>query len=163
MFHRGRTEADLPPLVKHIRGDRRSLGDLGSEFKRFAPEVVLDMIPINEVDARGLVAAFRGIARRTVAISSQDVYRAYDRVIRRDSGSPDRIPLSEDAPLREKLYPYEREEVEDYEKILVEGVVMGTPTCPARSCGYLRCTDRATTSTVCSSTSSAWTRGGPPS
>jgi hypothetical protein len=62
LFHRGRTEADLPPLVKHIWGDRRSLGDLGSEFRRFAPEVVLDMIPMNEVDARGLVAAFRGIA-----------------------------------------------------------------------------------------------------
>jgi nucleoside-diphosphate-sugar epimerase len=91
---------------------------------------VLDMIPMNEVDARGLVAAFRGIARRTVAISSQDVYRAYDRVTRRDPGPPDRIPLSEDAPLREKLYPYEREEVEDYEKILVEGVVMGDPDLP---------------------------------
>ena len=129
-FHRGRTEADLPPLVKHIRGDRRSLGDFADEFRRFAPEVVLDMIPMNEVDARGLVAAFKGIARRTVAISSQDVYRAYDRVTRRGPGPPDRIPLSEDAPLREKLYPYEREEVEDYEKILVERVVMGDPDLP---------------------------------
>jgi nucleoside-diphosphate-sugar epimerase len=65
-----------------------------------------------------------------VAISSQDVYRAYDRVTRRDPGPPDQVPLTEDAPLREKLYPYEREGVEDYEKILVEKVVMGNPDLP---------------------------------
>jgi nucleoside-diphosphate-sugar epimerase len=65
-----------------------------------------------------------------VAISSQDVYRAYDRVTRRDPGPPDEIPLSEEAPLRDKLYPYELEGVEGYEKILVEEVVMGDPELP---------------------------------
>ena len=135
LFHRGRTKADLPPGVKHIRGDRQSLGNFVGEFRRFAPEVVLDMIPMNEVDARRLVGAFGGRARRSVAISSQDVYRAYDRATRRDPGPPDRIPLSEDAPLREKLYPYERDGVENYEKILVERVVMGDPELP---CTVLR-------------------------
>ena len=130
VFHRGRTEADLAPGVERILGDRQSLGDFADEFRRFAPEVVLDMIPMNEANARGLVGVFRGIARRVVAISSQDVYRAYDRVTRRDPGPPDRVPLSEDAPLREKLYPYEREGVEDYEKMLVERVVMGEPRLP---------------------------------
>jgi nucleoside-diphosphate-sugar epimerase len=125
VFHRGRTERDLPPGVEHMLGDRQSLGDFAGEFRRFAPEVVLDMIPMNEGDARGLVGAFKGIARRIVVISSQDVYRAYDRVTRRDPGLPDRVPLTEDAPLREKLYPYELEEVEEHEKILVERVVMG--------------------------------------
>jgi nucleoside-diphosphate-sugar epimerase len=125
VFHRGRTEARLPEGVGRIVGDRQNLGDFADEFRRFAPEVVLDMIPMNEGDTRGLIVAFKGIARRIVAISSQDVYRAYDRVIRRDPGPPDRLPLTEDAPLREKLYPYEREGVEDYEKILVERVVMG--------------------------------------
>jgi nucleoside-diphosphate-sugar epimerase len=130
VFHRGRTEASLPNGVGCVVGDRQNLGDFADEFRRFAPEVVLDMIPMNEVDARGLVGAFKGIARRIVAISSQDVYRAYDRVIRRDPGPPDSIPLTENAPLREKLYPYEREGVEDYEKILVETVVMGDPDLP---------------------------------
>src|SRR5918997_3412558 len=105
VFHRGRTERDLPPGVEHMLGDRQNLGDFADEFRRFAPEVVLDMIPMNEGDARGLIGAFKGIARRIVAISSQDVYRAYDRVIRRDPGPPDSIPLTENAPLREKLYP----------------------------------------------------------
>jgi nucleoside-diphosphate-sugar epimerase len=130
VFHRGRAETKLPEGVGRILGDRRDLGDFTGEFRRFAPEVVLDMIPMNEGDARDLVGVFRGISRRIVAISSQDVYRAYDRVTRRDPGPPDAIPLSEEAPLREKLYPYELEGVEGYEKILVEGVVMGDPELP---------------------------------
>jgi nucleoside-diphosphate-sugar epimerase len=130
VFHRGREETDLLPGVKHILGDRSNLGDFAEEFRRLAPEVVLDMIPMNEGDARTLIRVFKGISRRIVAISSQDVYRAYDRVTRRDPGPPDRVPLTEDAPLREKLYPYEREGLEDYEKILVERVVMGARDLP---------------------------------
>ncbi len=130
LFHRGRTVADLPEGVEHIPGDRRNLRGFAGEFRRFAPEVVLDMIPMNEGEARDLVDVFRGFCRRVVAVSSQDVYRAYDRVTGRHPGPPDPVPLTEDSPLRERLYPYEREGVEDYEKILVERVVMGTPGLP---------------------------------
>ena len=130
VFHRGRTEASLPEGVGHLTGDRRDLEDFSDEFRRLRIEVVLDMIPMNERDARGLAGIFKGIVRRIVVVSSQDVYRAYDRVTRRDPGPPDPIPLAEDAPLREKLYPYELEGVEDYEKILVERVVMGDPDLP---------------------------------
>jgi nucleoside-diphosphate-sugar epimerase len=130
VFHRGLTAPDLPEGVGRITGDRKDLGSFASELRRFAPEVVLDMIPMNEDEARDLIGVFEGISRRVVAVSSQDVYRAYDRVTGRDPGPPDRIPLTEEAPLRERLYPYEREGVEDYEKILVERVVMGTPDLP---------------------------------
>src|SRR5215211_5607174 len=130
VFHRGRTEASLPEGVGRITGDRNNLGNLAGEFRRRAPEVVLDMIPMNERDARGLVSVFKDVVRRVVVVSSQDVYRAYDRVTRRDPGPPDPIPLAEDAPLREKLYPYELEGVEDYEKLLVERVIMGDPDIP---------------------------------
>jgi hypothetical protein len=77
VFHRGRTEAKLPEGAGRIVGDRRNLGAFADEFRRFTPEVVLDMAPMNEEDGRGLVGAFRGIARRVVAISSQAVYLAY--------------------------------------------------------------------------------------
>jgi nucleoside-diphosphate-sugar epimerase len=130
VFHRGLTAPDLPEGVGRITGDRKDLGSFASELRRFAPEVVLDMIPMNEDEARDLIGVFEGISRRVVAVSSQDVYRAYDRVTGRDPGPPDRIPLTEEAPLRERLYPYEREGVEDYEKILVERVVMDTPDLP---------------------------------
>lgn len=125
VYHRGETEAELPPETKWIRGDRRRLEDRAEELRRREPEVVLDMIPMNEYDACGVMRVFRGVARRVVAISSQDVYRAYDIVRRRHPGPPDPFPLTEDAPLRERLYPYGREEGEEYEKILVEQVVMG--------------------------------------
>lgn len=125
IFNRGETETvPLPEGVRRVRGDRWNLVSFADEFWRLAPDVVLDMIPMNEQEARDVVDVFRGIARRVVAVSSGDVYRAYDRVTGRDPGLPDPVPLDENAPLREKLYPYKGEGAEEYEKILVEEVVM---------------------------------------
>ena len=141
LFHRGQTETDLPPEVAHLHGDRRRLADFAGQFRRLAPEVVLDMYAMREEDARGAVAAFKGIAGRMVVISSQDVYRAYGRIRRTEPGRPDPVPLTEDAPLRERLYPYREhnpfppddlrhELAHDYDKIPVERVVMGEPDLP---------------------------------
>src|SRR6185437_677540 len=77
IFHRGQTEADLPPRVRHIHGARAHLSDFALELQRLAPEVVLDMRALTEYDARATVDAVRGIARRVVAISSMDVYHAF--------------------------------------------------------------------------------------
>lgn len=126
LFHRGRTEAGLPPEMRRVLGDRQRIGDHAEELRRLAPDVVLDMVPMNERDAWGVTSVFRGIARRVVAISSGDVYRAYDIVRGLHPGPPDPVPLTEDSPLRERFYPYEREEVEEYEKILVERVVLAS-------------------------------------
>jgi nucleoside-diphosphate-sugar epimerase len=140
LFHRGRTGADLPSQVEHVLGDRRHLADFAGRFENLAPDVVLDTVPMTERDAREVVATFRGMARRVVAISSGDVYRAYGRLLRTEPGPLEPVPLSEDAPLRERLYPYcgevPREPddpmrwADDYEKILVERVVMGDPELP---------------------------------
>jgi nucleoside-diphosphate-sugar epimerase len=140
LFHRGQTEADLPDGVRHILDDRRRLTDFADEFKRFAPQVALDMIPATEQDARSVMSTFKGIAQRVVALSSQDVYRAYGKLIRIESGPLEPVPLTEDAPLRQKLYPYRGESprdqedpkrwLDDYDKILVERVVMGDPRLP---------------------------------
>lgn len=140
VFHRGETEADLPRQVPHLHGDRRRLDEHAAAFKSLAPEVVLDMLPLGERDARAVMGAFQGIARRVVAISSADVYRAYGRLIGTEPGPPDPVPLTEDAPLREKLYPYRGETprgpadprpwADDYDKILVERAVMSDPDLP---------------------------------
>ena len=138
IFHRGRTETELPVEVAHIHGDRRRLTDFTNDFRHVSPEVVLDAFAMREEDARASVAAFTGIARRLVAISSQDVYRAYGRIRRTESGPPDPMPLTERAPLRERLYPYREHnpfppddprhaEAHDYDKIPVERTVMRTP------------------------------------
>ena len=135
LFHRGETKADLP-AVNQIYGDRRDLSSFSDEFKKLAPDIVLDMIPYTEDDARSLMSVFKNIARRVVAISSADVYRAYGRLLRLESGDADPIPLSEDAPLRESFYPYRAhaQGTDDfkyhYEKILVERVVMSDAELP---------------------------------
>ena len=136
LFHRGQTQADLPETVKHIYGDRQELSSFVAEFKAAALDVVLDMIPFTEEDARGVVSVFKDLARRLVAISSSDVYRAYGRLRRKEAGAPDPIPLEEGTPLREVLYPYraQAQGEEDfkyhYEKILVERTVMSNAELP---------------------------------
>ena len=136
VFHRGQTETPLPPSVRHLHGDRERLSDFVSEFRKLVPDVVLDMVPGTEQDGKTLVDLFKGVARRLVAISSGDVYRAYDRFRRADPGAPDRTPLTEDSPLRNRLFPYrDRARGPDdfafnYEKILVERAVMSEPDLP---------------------------------
>jgi nucleoside-diphosphate-sugar epimerase len=82
------------------------------------------------------VSVFKGLARRLVAISSADVYRAYGRLLRLETGDADPVPLDEDAPLREALYPYraQAQGPEDfkylYEKILVERAVISDEDLP---------------------------------
>jgi nucleoside-diphosphate-sugar epimerase len=136
VFHRGQTHADLPPAVRTVLGDRRDLAALTKEAERFRPDVVLDVIPFTEAESRDVMAAFRGRARRVVALSSGDVYRNYDGLRRVGARAPDPCPLVEDAPLRENLYPYRAhaagpgDRTFDYEKILVERVVRGDPELP---------------------------------
>lgn len=137
VFHRGQTEAPLPSRVFHLHGDRKRLPDFANDFRNFAPDIVLDMLPLTEQDGRTLVDVFKGIARRALVISSGDVYRAYDRFRRADPGPPDPTPLTEDSPLRDRLFPYHDKSrgpddvLFHYEKILMERAVMSEPDFPA--------------------------------
>lgn len=136
VFHRGEHEADLPAGVRHVHGE---IAHPPSEIFHPAPEVVVHMWAMTEADATAFVNLFRGIAARAVVISSGDVYRAYGRLWGTDSGSPDAIPLSEDAPLRESRYPYRKMAPSEdrcmahYDKILVEQASMNRPDCTASS------------------------------
>ena len=136
LYHRGQVEADLPDGIRHVHGDRWHLDGATEELTRFAPQIVLDMIPRNEQDAWAVVSLFKGIARRVVALSSQDVYRAYGRLIGIESGAVEPVPLTEDAPLRTMLYPYWKrskrphDPPNHYEKILAELIYMGDSELP---------------------------------
>jgi nucleoside-diphosphate-sugar epimerase len=143
VFHRGRSKADLPGTVRVVYGDRKQLYDFKAAFESLAPRAVLDMAPYTEQEAQAVVKTFKGLAQRVVVISSQDVYRAYERVRRTNPGPSDPAPLTEASPLREKLYPYRQrfpsqkldkdfdELWHDYDKILVERVFMSEPDLPA--------------------------------
>lgn len=140
LFHRGHTHADDLPDLSHLHGDRGQLAGFRDAFADLAPDVVLDMAPATEDDARTVMDTFRGLAGRVVAISSCDVYRAFGVLTGKESGLPDPVPLTEGAPLRRHLYPHrgatfrtsddERRWKEEYEKILVERAVMGDPQLP---------------------------------
>ncbi len=134
VFHRGKTPGDLPAEASHLLGDRHDLAAFSGVFRRLAPHVVVDMIPVTGQEARDVVRVFKGIAERLVAISSQDVYRAYGRLIGIEPGDVEPVPLDENARLRSQRFPY-RGQVEpgdrlyDYDKILVEEAAMGDPEC----------------------------------
>ena len=122
IFHRGQTEADLPANFHHVHGDFSEFAKHVDQLRALAPEVVLDMVPFRKEDAQRL-KSFKGVARRVVAISSADVYRAFGRIWRTEPGPPDPIPLTEDSPLREKLSNAGL----DYNKTAVEREIMGDP------------------------------------
>jgi nucleoside-diphosphate-sugar epimerase len=136
VFHRGQTEAELSSAADHIYGDRRDLTAFANQFEPLAPDVVLDMIPYAEQEALDVMRTFKGVAQRVVAVSSMDVYLAYDRFRRVDVGPAESALLDEDSPLRTNLYPYRAyakgsdDWVYNYEKILVERVVMSDPDLP---------------------------------
>jgi len=133
VFHRGEHQAELPPGVHHLLGD---FEHLPLEASDPAPDVVVHMWAMTEMDAESLVKKFRGVAGRAVVISSGDVYRAYGRLMRLESGPPDPIPLTENAPLRESRYPYRRMApspdhwMTQYDKVLVEQVLVDQSDLP---------------------------------
>ncbi|UCC13091.1 MAG: NAD-dependent epimerase/dehydratase family protein [candidate division WOR-3 bacterium] len=136
VFHRGKSKTPLPDGVTHIYGDRKDLNEFKSQIEKGRPDVVVDMIPITEHQAKTLVAVFRGITNRIIAISSQDVYRAYGVLLGKEKGIEEQ-PSRENSPLREKLYPYRGDEpradddprkiLDDYDKIPIEKIIMNSP------------------------------------
>lgn len=135
VLHRGRTTSSLPDGVLSIPGNRDHLDDSRTDLESFAPDVVLDAILYTERQARGLVAVCSGMTARIIALSSADVYRNYDGLRGITTAGPDPVPLAEDAPLRRTRYPYRGvdlpfEYAHDYEKILVEQVLLSASDVP---------------------------------
>lgn len=120
VFHRGKTEADLPASVPHIHGDQDHLSDHLAEIKRFGPDAIIAMLVVTRAGASTLCAALSGIAPRVVVPSSMDVYRAYGRLWKTEPGPPDPVPLTEESPLRQMQSIHG----EGYDKTAVEEIVM---------------------------------------
>jgi nucleoside-diphosphate-sugar epimerase len=133
-FHRSEAKAELPDAVEHVYGDRKDLVSFRQRFAKWQPDVVLDMICLTEEQAQGMVAAFRGIAGRTVVCSSQDVYRRFGRINGDEDGAIEEDLCTEESPLREKRYYYRGKSQSEigywYDKVLVERTVMSEPELP---------------------------------
>jgi nucleoside-diphosphate-sugar epimerase len=134
VFHRGNANVDLP--AEHILGDRRDLPSIRPEA-----DVVIDLILSSGAQAATVIDTFRDRARRVVAASSIDVYRACGILHGSEDGPVEAVPLTEDSPLRSKLQTYPPAQVEmlqkvfnwldrDYDKIPVERAILGDPRLP---------------------------------
>jgi nucleoside-diphosphate-sugar epimerase len=128
---RGRAPAGA---AHHIVGDRKRLGDHRAAIAGFAPEVVIDMIASSGAQAAALVDTVRGVARRTVVITSLDVYRACAVLHRLEPGPLEPLPLTEQSALRTAQHTYPPQQIaalqhlfgwldDAYDKVAVERAV----------------------------------------
>jgi nucleoside-diphosphate-sugar epimerase len=140
VFHRGRHQ--LAARVREITGDRKQLPDFTPAFRDFQPEVVVDLILSSGAQARTVRETFRGLARRVVAVSSCDVYRACGVLHGSEPGPLEPVPLTEASALRTTLQTYPRERIamlqqvfgwldDEYDKIPVEREIMADAELPA--------------------------------
>jgi nucleoside-diphosphate-sugar epimerase len=182
VFHRGKQDVTFPGHVVPIHGDRNRLQEHAPAFAAFSPDVVVDLIAFTEADARSTIEVFGDKAERLVCASSMDVYQAYGCFRRLESSAPSSRPLAENAPLRTTLFPYRGAAKEksalwfNYEKILVERIVMQNDSLPAvvlrlpqvfgphdpqhRLRGYLRQMDAQENITISDAKARwRWTRG----
>ena len=127
--------------LTRITGDRKRLRDAIPSIRRFAPDVVVDLVLSSGTQAHELMAAVRGIATRVVALSSIDVYRACGILHRLEDGPLEPVPLTEDSALRTKLATYPPQQIaalqqvygwvdDEYDKIPVEQAVLGDSDLP---------------------------------
>jgi len=138
IFHRGEHEPELPNGVRHVHSASAAFPVLNfpSELVSWEPEVVLHMVAMGEGDAAAVVHAFKGVARRLIVPSSGDVYSTYGVLIGSETEDTQSRLLLEDSPLRRNFYPYRKmakgpdDWIYNYEKILVERVVMSDPELP---------------------------------
>jgi nucleoside-diphosphate-sugar epimerase len=139
VYHRGETRTVLPYHVHQILHPRSvmPIQKFPKKLFEFGPDVVVHTVAMGAVDAEAAVRAFAGHTGRLVLLSSGDVYRAYGRFTKLEPGPPDEGPLSEDAPLRTKLFLYRAQASSEealeywYEKILAERAVRSDPNLPA--------------------------------
>ena len=140
VLHRGKSDVGLPDGAQRIIGDANRLDDHHEELRRLPPDVVVNFILSSGKQAELMMRALRCIAKRVIALSSMDVYRACGVFHGTESGALQPLPLKEDSELRTQP-AYSRAQMEmgqkifswmtdDYDKVPVEHVVMSDPGLP---------------------------------
>ncbi len=136
VFHRG----SLAQVISHenlsfIQGDRKDLLDYQEALRQFEPEVVIDVIAYQVEDAWLLRKVLEPLKPRIILLSSADVYQAYG-VLLGDTHELATLPITEESPLRDYLYPYRGgvevkegfdEFLYNYDKILIEQILQASP------------------------------------
>jgi nucleoside-diphosphate-sugar epimerase len=142
VLHRGNTP--LPPgwAVTEFLGTRADLPDIHHPWRAWTPDIAIDMILSSASQAQATVEAFVGVARRIVAISSGDVYRAMSVLHHLETCPVEPTPLTETSQLRTQSQTYSPEALAtarlslpwidaEYDKIQVERAISSHPDLPA--------------------------------
>ena len=138
VFHR-KPDLSSNRGIAQIQGDRDRLPEYAAQLRRFAPEIMIDMILSSGEQADQLVNLAAELRARVVTISSMDVYRAWGVLQGTEPGGLEPMPITEDSPVRTVRRAYPPEVVEtmkgiftwlntDYDKIAVEQAVMASRT-----------------------------------
>lgn len=124
IFHRGETGSLSFTNAPRIHGNRLEIDKHIEAIMQARPDVVIDFLPWNDTDTQRVVNTLAGRVEHVIHLSSSDVYRAWGYFLDSTYGEP--VPLDEQAPLRDKLYPYAgtRPGMEYYDKILAERVIL---------------------------------------
>jgi nucleoside-diphosphate-sugar epimerase len=142
VLHRGSTPFPACEGLIEIAGDRAAIRDMRSWFRAWSPDVAIDMILSSAAQAHATLEALQGIARRVVAASSGDVYRAMAVLHRLETGPLEPVPLTEDSALRTGAQTYSPEALaaartvfawldSAYDKVQVERTICSEPALPA--------------------------------
>jgi nucleoside-diphosphate-sugar epimerase len=114
VVHRGDHEPDGLVPADHAHVDRHDGTALAAALKPFDPEALVDISGMNAAAADAALGAV-GASVKLIAISSGDVYRAYDGL--HSDRTTDALPLTEESPLRERRFvdgpQYENLEMEE--------------------------------------------------
>jgi nucleoside-diphosphate-sugar epimerase len=98
VVHRGETEPPGLPDVQHLHVDRSELAGAREAIEAFRPDAAVEVYAMNADEAETALSVLpQGI--RLVAISSCDVYRAYQSL--HTGKQTDSLPLVETSPLRD--------------------------------------------------------------
>lgn len=119
VVHRGQSEPDGWVPVAHLHADRNRLAEHRGAIAGFAPDAVVDTCPLTGADVDAVLPVLPEVP--TVALSSQDVYAAFDGL--RTGRELAALPITEDSALRADRYPHRGSGVgvpDDYEKLDVE-------------------------------------------
>lgn len=140
LFHRGHAPSPFATDVREVFGDRNDEDLVRRTMEDIRPDVVLDMIALGENDARIVARSATRIGAYVLLVSSIDVYQAFDILNGRAPGPPLVGPMTEQAPLRSRMYPYRDVEgmpdvMHTYDKILAERALQ--EEC-GEACGVLR-------------------------
>lgn len=97
VVHRGLAEPPESLTARHLHAERASWPDHRAAFAEFRPDAAVD---VSALDGVGADCALRALPSglRMVALSSVDVYRAYESA--RAGIQTDPVPLDERSPLR---------------------------------------------------------------